>query len=834
MTGKIETFQNFLETLNNIKEEDINNDENREESFSSFLTNFYKKNKGSYTIEKQEYINNLLNILINKIRDNKNGCNFFLNLLCIHFKSITPSFINVKLKDNIYYIHLIINYILYILNLVLYINKEDRDLSLSLYIGKNIYTLTLFIIRNLQQHRYPNFYIKIIEEGKLIYLLSRMCYDKVIISYYIPEDTVVELFFILIKIKELEEYIIKCDIIKYFISFLLYDIQVNKKRKHLIIEIIIDMFLRNINIVKDFIKENITQILNNILKCINDNIKCDIYDYYCINLSKLFYYILEDKYILNFENILFFYSKKTSSIITHTKNDILIFYKNINCIIIKINNVIKQTMKCKDYGNILNDNEQEDYHFKYFLSIFLCALKNIIRITFLRKNNIQEKPYDDKRIDVYQEITKLLNSTFDFVVNIIDIRKDISTDEQEIYELLTYDILICMTKINSLKYDVVENFTGKLLDLLNCINDDDNNMNNSNINSDNNNNNNNNNNILSFVNKTYVKHFECLFYICVYNETYIAHFISINFIRNIENNIYKIYKYIQFCDINIKELLNFLSLYYLVIIFIYIKNNLHNKEKIHVLKPLIKFLIIKEIKERIFLFKNKLYFLAFIKILNLSICNNLFEFKILLCEKYLDDFIQIFQVSKFNMKEKILYCILEWTQIHDILKMLQIYISKNKLIFHVLFKLWKDIEYENKLKNIKVEREDINVLYKNNYQNIKFILFRIIKMLTNNFTKYIDYIINNKDLFCIFRNIIIYESKTILTIYEQIRDDIIEDHVLLHKEEENLLLKFLNLYKGDIKKLERIFENVAIFYNKKDNTELQEYYDYLRENKGNE
>ncbi|SOV78284.1 conserved Plasmodium protein, unknown function [Plasmodium sp. gorilla clade G3] len=897
MTRKMLTFENFLEKLNNIKEEDIINDEHTEERLSSFLTNFYKKNEGTYTIQKQEYINNLLNILINKIRDNKNKCNFFLNLLCIHFKNITPSFINVKLKDNIYYIHLIINYILYVLNLVLYFEKENKELSLSLCIGKNIYTLTLYIIRNIQEGKYHNFYMKLIEEGKLIYLLCKICYNKIIISCYIPEDTVVELFFVLIKIKELEEYIIECDIIKYFLSFLLYDKQVIKKRKHLIIEIILHMFLRGINTIKVFIKENVTDIINNILKCINDNIKCDTYDYYCINLSKLFYYIIEDKDIVNIENILFFYVKKTSSIITHKKDDILTFYKYINSIIIKINDVIKETLKCKDSVNILNDNKQEDYHFKYFLSIILCVLKNIITIIFERKNNIQQIPDDDdKRIDLYQEITKLLNVTFDFVVDIIYMQKGASTDEQEIYELLSYDILICMTKINSFTHDVDENFSGRLFDLLNCKNDDDINQNryndkiiiyttnkppdydninsdnnninsdnnninsdnnninsdnnninsdNNNINSDNTNNNyynnyicnnnnyicNNNNNVISFLNKTYVKNVECLFYLCLYNETNITDFISINLIRNIENIIYKIYKYIQFCNINTKELLNILSLYYLVIIFIYIKNNLNNKEKIHVLKPLLKFLIIKEIKERIFLFINKLYFLVFIKILNLSICNNLFELKILLCGKYFEDFIQMFQVSKFNMKVQILYCFLEWTQINHILKKLQIYISKNKLIFHVFFKLWKDIEYENILKKIKVEREETNVLYKNNYKNVQFILFRIIKMLTNNFTKYIDYIINNKDLFCIFKNIIIYESKTILNIYEQIKDDIIEEHVLLHKDEENLLHKFVNLYKEDIKNLERVFENVAIFYNKKDNIELQNYYDYLRENK---
>ncbi|ETW15245.1 hypothetical protein PFFVO_05539 [Plasmodium falciparum Vietnam Oak-Knoll (FVO)] len=600
MKVKIGSFENFLERLNNIKEEDIIiNDENTEEMFSSFLITFYKENEGRYTIQEQEYINNLLNILINKIRDNKNGRNFFSNLLCIHFKSITPYFINVKLKDNIYYIHLLINYILYVLNLVIYIEKENKELSLSLSIGRNIYTLTLYIIRNIKQNRYDNFYLKIIEEGKLIYLLCKICYDKFIISYYIPEDNVVELFFVLIKIKELEKYIIECDIIKYFLSFLLYDPQVIKKRKHLIIEIIIHMFLKNISIIKDFIKQNIIDILNNILKSIYNNIKCDHYDYYCINLLKIFYYIIQDKNIVNLENNFFSYPKNTSYIIEHEKNNnILIFYKYINNIINKINDVIKQNMSCKDSANIhiLNNNDQLNYHFKYFLSILLCVIKSIITRIFQGKNNIQDSPSDDdKREEVYEEIIKLVNVTFEFVI---------------------------------------------------------------------------------------------------------------------------------------------------------------------------------------------------------------------------------------------LYFILEWTQIHPILKKLQIYISKNKLIFHVLFKIWKDIEYDNKLKNIKVQPEEINVMYRNNNQNVQFILFRIIKMLTKNFTQYIDYIINNKDLFSTYKNIIIYESKTILTIYEQIRDDMNEEHVLLHREEENLLLKFVNLYKEDIKKFERIFENVATFYNKKDNMELQNYYDYLRENKG--
>ncbi|SOV80361.1 conserved Plasmodium protein, unknown function [Plasmodium reichenowi] len=855
MKVKIGSFESFLERLNNIKEEDIlMNVENTEEMFSSFLTNFYKQNEGRYTIQKQEYINNLLNILINKIRDNnKNGHHFFYNLLCIHFKSINPYFVNLKLKDNIYYIHLLINYILYILNLIIYIEKQNKELSLSLYIGRNIYTLTLYIIRNIKERRYLNFYIKIIEEGKLIYLLCKICYDKSIISYYIEEDNVVELFFVLIKIRELEKYIIECDIIKYFLSFLLYEPQVIKRRKHLIIEIIIHMFLRNINIVKDFIKENIIQILNNILKSINDNINCDTYDYYCINLLKIFYYIIQDKNIVNIENNFFFGPKKTSSIIPHEQNkNILIFYKYINSIINKINHVIKQIMSCKDSGNIhiLNNNDQLNYHFKYFLSIFLCVIKSIITRIFQGKNFIQESPSDDdKRGEVYEEIIKCLKVTFELVLNVIDIQKETSPDVEEIHELLSYDILIGMTKINLMKYDFFEYFKGKVFDLLNCIthdemiqnkyNDkiviysenrllDDNNINRDKINYSCNNK----KNVLSFVNRTYVKHFECLFYLCVYNEINRTHNISINLIKNIENNIYTIYKYIHTCNINTKELLNSLSLYYLVIIFIYIKNNLYNKEKIHLLKPFIKFFIIKEIKERIFLFKNELYFLVFIKILNLSICNNLFDFKILLCEKYFDDIIRMLEDSKLNMQEQILYFILEWTQIHPILKKLQIYISKNKLIFHVLFKLWKDIEYDNKLKNIKVQPEEINIMYKNNNQNVQFILFRIIKVLTKNFTKYIDYIINNKDLFSTFKNIIIYESKTILTIYEQIRDDMNEEHVLLHKEEENLLLKFVNLYKEDIKKLERIFENVAIFYNKKDNMELQNYYDYLRENKG--
>ncbi|EWC87867.1 hypothetical protein PFNF54_03466 [Plasmodium falciparum NF54] len=321
MKVKIGSFENFLERLNNIKEEDIIiNDENTEEMFSSFLITFYKENEGRYTIQEQEYINNLLNILINKIRDNKNG-----------------------------------------------------------------------------------------------------------------QDNVVELFFVLIKIKELEKYIIECDIIKYFLSFLLYDPQVIKKRKHLIIEIIIHMFLKNISIIKDFIKQNIIDILNNILKSIYNNIKCDHYDYYCINLLKIFYYIIQDKNIVNLENNFFSYPKNTSYIIEHEKNNnILIFYKYINNIINKINDVIKQNMSCKDSANIhiLNNNDQLNYHFKYFLSILLCVIKSIITRIFQGKNNIQDSPSDDdKREEVYEEIIKLVNVTFEFVVNIIDKQKETSPEE---------------------------------------------------------------------------------------------------------------------------------------------------------------------------------------------------------------------------------------------------------------------------------------------------------------------------------------------------------------------------------------------------------------------
>lgn len=87
----------------------------------------------------------------------------------------------------------------------------------------------------------------------------------------------------------------------------------------------------------------------------------DHYDYYCINLLKIFYYIIQDKNIVNLENNFFSYPKNTSYIIEHEKNNnILIFYKYINNIINKINDVIKQNMSCKDSANIhiLNNNDR--------------------------------------------------------------------------------------------------------------------------------------------------------------------------------------------------------------------------------------------------------------------------------------------------------------------------------------------------------------------------------------------------------------------------------------------------------------------------------------------
>lgn len=164
----------------------------------------------------------------------------------------------------------------------------------------------------------------------------------------------------------------------------------------------------------------------------------------------------------------------------------------------------------------------------------------------------------------------------------------------------------------------------------------------------NNNNNNNNEDQDIYI---YSKHLEVVFYVSFNNEELIKMCFTKKFILLVHDNYCKLDKNENLKNVKKKQVRNLLKTYYFGILYLYIKNDIKSEEnKTNPISSYIYYVINKELKEKEFMLQNELYYLIFLKFLNMSLLNNLYNFKLFLKNNTLDNLLRIFKRSNLKMK----------------------------------------------------------------------------------------------------------------------------------------------------------------------------------------
>ncbi|SBT71531.1 conserved Plasmodium protein, unknown function [Plasmodium malariae] len=783
-----------------IGKEDVENiSADEQKKIISFILNFYKTCK-SFTIKEIENLKNFLKLVINKFKEGKNS--FFEDLLLINFENASSSFINAKVNDDTSsYTDHVRQYFLSIFDLGVYL--KGRESKPHHIIRAVVNYLRLFLLNALKMIRSnycAKFYCQIISEGNILETLNNFYSNN-----EIADTVIIYCFLLLTGHKEFDKDVIKCRILKEFTSPLISS-NVITKNYYLILQILINLISRNGKNMKFLINNDEVVLLNNIVEKIYNHVKKGIFDFTCVNLLKLFAYLVEgrsniiDSLLTACENEhLTRYEQKQEERKKQQKEqptqDLYIsFFENTNKIVDCVECLIKADKICnviKDKGDLFYD----------FLCILFCVLKSILDVILsLRVSKIGKSESDiysierkKKEINEQREellIRSILNLSLNFLVH----NSYVLPGEKKMLHLLCMDVVI---GVSSSYYSELLNHKNVLvrviaeMDKVKERGDE-------------------------YNNYLYVKFFEIIFYMSVHNEQVCKEYFNKEFILQVENKIYQLDKIRNSEDLKEREGMNSLKIYYFGIIYIYIKLNLEIKEK-DFLVPFVNYVILKELTEKSFLLQNELYYLLFLQFLNISFLCNLYDFKKFVQNDSFVDLMKVCRGSTLRVKTSILNLLLRWLERKDFSDTLKWHVRKNKLIFTILFEYWRIVQATEEgtdLPSLDAPEE---------HTNERYMIYEIFKILTNNFTKYLNYFCENDEILNIFKCIILFEEKNILGIYASI-----DEQIEVLESDQSKLRNKIKLYNEKIEHIERRLLTIVELNYEKEVKDLESYYNSVR------
>ncbi|KEG02367.1 hypothetical protein YYE_03106 [Plasmodium vinckei vinckei] len=110
-------------------------------------------------------------------------------------------------------------------------------------------------------------------------------------------------------------------------------------------------------------------------------------------------------------------------------------------------------------------------------------------------------------------------------------------------------------------------------------------------------------------------------------------------------------------------------------------------------------------------------------------------------------------------------------------------------------------------------------------------IYYICKAVTSNFTKYLKHFYETKSMFSNLKSMIVYEEKCFLDIYLKIKEEIETSQLAVVENDEWLVKEKI---KNQIRRIEQVEAESAIIQEnnyKKEEKELDNYYDYVRTTK---
>ncbi|VWU50594.1 conserved protein, unknown function, partial [Hepatocystis sp. ex Piliocolobus tephrosceles] len=656
-----------LKDINLFLNDDINISNNTKEKIITFLLQFYKTRQ-RFNYNELEDVNIFLNLIINKFK--KNESLFFQNLLLTHFEHATNQFISFKIKEKYTnYIDNIKQYFFLIFDLGLYIVNRKKNEKNNLVNPSNIDLLLIYMIKYLKlflvhalnqikANYFDELYCTVIIESEIINTLTSIFgqNEKV-------DNNIIHCFVLLTEYKKFSEAIIKCNIVKKLTEELLLMPHNEKSniKHHLITQIIMNMVIINQKNAKLLINKNENEYINNILKKLYEKIKNKQYDLTSIDLLKIFFYFIQSGSSNNSIYLLLKNSNngiKQNLLIVHEN---ILFFDNVNKIIEYLSSdVIKS-------DNINKINDKQNDLFCEFLSFLFFVLRYMLDVIFSSSNDIKLKPFfyehsikikKKSKKNMNEHVKNLTNNILNFCLNFLIQNNSSFQDEKKILHLLCFNIIIYINSNHFITFTEFEKKTCSLmveratiaLNTINIVNLKEEhtvtkngahttvkNVEHTAVKND---------------NYLYINYFELLYYISINKEEICKECFDENFILLIEKIYYQIHSDANIENVNEKETHILLKLYFIGIIYTFIKiNYVQLKNKSESMFSFIHYIIKKELKNKSFLLENEIYFLTFLKLLNISLMNNIIHLNIFFEKDYLKDLLKIIQSSNTRIKE---------------------------------------------------------------------------------------------------------------------------------------------------------------------------------------
>ncbi|ANQ08259.1 Uncharacterized protein PCOAH_00027730 [Plasmodium coatneyi] len=789
-----------------------------QEQISHFLFKFYESRK-LFTCVELEHLNNFLTLLIRNFREHTND-KFCTQILLLHFRNASASFVKAKRAEDGLYVKQVTRYFLCLHELVRHLKERqqggklqtgelqssssEEDPRLVVSIVKYLNLFLVSAIRLIQRNCLARLYCTIISHGKIAEILAN--------AYGQNEDAdedIIHSFVLLTERKEFDKDIIKCGMVNKFTTSEALNQSSSSPKNSFLIQVVIKITERNLKQLSIYTSKSDLQFVISLIEVVHHKITKGDFDLSCADLLRLFSYIIEGGG-----------SSANSPSFDHHTGDIsltdeILFFQHMNKLIEHVDCLVRS-------ANLCNRVREKDDPFGYFLGAFFCALQNVLQAVLNWDESVTSAGGEDRgsfshtccssnpmwtfrqNSQMREEVEKLICSILNLILSFLVHCSSPLPDEKKLLHLLCFDIVNTISSCHCESTMGKKKIAEKVIPLVIRINSNE-------------------KDAEWQDNYLYLKHVEALFFLCLHNEDVCREYFKEDFIKLVEELYLQIDQREKVENVKKKEECDLLKLYYFGILYTFAQMSINNEgEKEKVSLPFVNYVIVNELQNKKFLLENPVYCLLFLRFLNMSLLNNLYDFKKFAQGVYLVHFLKVVRGVEASLKTAALNVLLQWVERDPYLKLIKTHVKTNKQIFHILLEIWILVQDE-----MAGEKKDA-LAASAKWENVLYMIHHIFKRLTNGFTKYLNYFSEHEDLLINFKRVMTFEEKFVLEIYSQMCQDVEANRLAILEKDKNCLSGKVKSCAEKIEQMEKRLQITTEEGYRKNVDELENYYNYVR------
>ncbi|CAG9477233.1 conserved Plasmodium protein, unknown function [Plasmodium vivax] len=792
-----------------------------QEQINHFLFNFYQGRK-FFTCIELENLNNLLTLLIRNFKEHTND-KFCSQILLFHFRNASASFVKAKRAEDGLYVKQVRRYFLCLHELVRHLRERqqggerptgglpsgssEEDPHLVVSIVKYVNLFLVSALRLVERNCLARFYCTIISDGRVAEMLAN-AYGQ---NEQADED-IIHSFVLLAERKEFDKDIIKCGIMKKITtSEALLQRGVSCKSSFLI-QVVIKIAIRNLKQISVYTSKSDLQFVNSLVEIVHHKITKGEFDLSCADLLRLFSYIIEGGR-----------SSADSPTFGHRTGDMsgtdeVLFFQHMHKLIGHVDCLVRSADLC-------NRVREKDDPLGHFLGAFFCALRNVLQVVLncgesatsagcKRTESCPHSCCSSNPLWTFRQDSQLRGEAQNLICSILDLTLGFLAhcgsplpDEKKMLHLLCFDIVNAISSCHCASTTGKKKIAEKMIPLVSRINSNE-------------------KDAEGQDNYLYLKHVEALFCLCLHNEDVCREFFTEEFVKLVEELYLQIDQREKIENVKKKEEGDLLKLYYFGILYTFAQMSVHNEKerekKKKIFLPFVNYVIVNELQKKKFLLENHVYCLLFLRFLNMSLLNNLYDFKKFAQGVSLVHFLKVVRGVDARIKTVALNVLLQWVERDPCLKLIKTHLKTNKQIFHILLEIWVLVQAE-----MAGEKKDA-LAASSKWENVLYTIHHIFKRLTNGFTKYLSYFSEHEDLLSNFKRVMTFEEKSVLEIYSQMCADVEANRLEILEKDKNYLNGKAKSCAEKIEQMEKRLQVTTEESYRKNVDELENYYNYVR------